>query len=154
MKKINVKTLVASVLIPVVLGGIIGLLTTSSNVYQEIMKPSFAPPGIIFPIVWTILYILMGVSGYLVYESNKENQKAQKAYIVQLLINLIWPILFFLLKAYFVSFLWLLLLILFVIKMILEFYKVNKTAAYLQIPYLLWLLFAGILNFSIYILNK
>lgn len=157
MKKINFKELAISILIPVVLGAIIGFITSSSNVYQEIIKPSFAPPSIVFPIVWTILYILMGISSYLIYESrpkdeNREN--ALKIYIVQLVVNLIWPILFFIVKNYFISFVWLLLLIYLVLQMILNFYKINKTASFLQIPYLIWTIFAGILNMWIYILNK
>ena len=157
MKKNNFKTLAKSILIPVLLGGLIGLVTSALNNYQEISKPSFAPPGSVFPIIWTILYILMGISSYLIYESvgeQDEREDALKIYVIQLIANLIWPVLFFIVKNYFISFVWLLLLIYLVLQMILKFYKVNKFASFLQIPYLIWIIFAGILNMWIYILNK
>lgn len=157
MKKIDLKALVISILIPVILGGFIGLLTLSSNNYQAIVKPSFAPPSIVFPIVWTILYILMGISSYLIYKSKvskEEKENSLKIYIVQLIVNLVWPIIFFIVKNYFISFIWILLLIYLVLQMIFMFYKVNKIAAVLQIPYLIWIIFAGMLNMWIYILNK
>ncbi len=152
--KIDYKKLLISIFIPLALGGIVGFLTSGSNTYQNINQPSFAPPAILFPIVWTILYTLMGISYYLIATSNKENEKAKRTYIIQLAINLIWPILFFTFEAYFLSFIWILLLIYFIIQMILEFYPINKAAAYLQIPYLLWTSFAGILNLWIYFLNR
>lgn len=151
--KINYKLLIISTLIPVILGILVGFLTNTSNGYQEIIRPSFSPPAIIFPIVWTLLYILMGISSYLVLTNNSDNEKALKYYILQLIVNLIWPIIFFVFKLYTLSFIWILLLIYLVTKMILEFYKINKMSAYLQIPYLLWLIFASILNLSITILN-
>lgn len=151
--KINYKLLIISILIPVGLGALVGLLTSSGNGYQEMIQPSFAPPAIIFPIVWTVLYTLMGISSYLVIAAGNDNEKALRYYILQLTVNLIWPFLFFTFKMYILSFVWILLLIYLVIRMILEFYKINKTAAYLQIPYLLWLIFASILNLSISILN-
>ena len=117
------------------------------------IQPSFAPPAILFPIVWTILYTLMGISSYLVITEGGDNEKALKYYVLQLTVNLIWPFLFFSLKMYILSFVWILLLIYLVVRMILEFYKINKTAAYLQIPYLLWLIFASILNLAISLLN-
>ncbi len=154
MKNIDYKLLAKSILIPLVLGGIVGLLTSSFNTYQEIIQPEFAPPAIIFPIVWSILYILMGISYYLIITSNKNSEAAQKVYKIQLFINLIWPIIFFIGKAYFISFVWLLLLIYFVLQMILEFFKVRKSAALLQLPYFAWVVFAGILNLWIYFLNR
>lgn len=148
--KINYKKLITYILIPVILGSIIGLIT--KNNYKEIIMPDFTPPRILFPIVWSILYILMGISRYLI--SDKENNnKAITIYRLQLIINLLWPILFFSFKLLFFSFIWIILLIILVIIMIIKFYKLSKTSALLQIPYLLWIIFASILNYTIYTSN-
>jgi len=129
------------------------LLGGNQELYSQINTPPFAPPGFLFPIVWTILYVLMGISSYII--SNKENsQKALKIYYIQLVINALWSLFFFRLNWFLFSFLWILLLIGFVIYMIYLFYELDKKAAILQIPYLLWLVFAAILNFSIYYLNR
>lgn len=140
--------------IPTVLGFLIGLLTSAGSVYQTLDKPPLSPPGIVFPIVWTILYILMGISSYLIFNTcHKERKKALIVYFFQLFLNLLWPILFFTCQNYFLSLLELLFLIYVVIKMIILFFTINKTAGYLQIPYLLWLLFASYLNMGIVFLN-
>ena len=152
--KINIRKLLISIIIPIVLGGIVGLLTSSFNNYNDIIQPSFAPPGILFPIVWSILYILMGISSYIISESNSyDKDSCLGIYIIQLIVNLLWSFLFFTFKWYLISFLWILFLIVLVVIMIVMFFKISKLSAYLQIPYLLWLIFAAILNFSIYILN-
>ncbi len=148
--KINYKKLINYILIPLILGSIVGLLTSGN--YEDLITPNFTPPKILFPIVWSILYILMGISRYLI--SDKENNnKAITIYRLQLIINLLWPILFFSLKWFLFSFLWILLLIIAVILMIIKFFKLSKTSALLQIPYLLWIIFASILNYTIYTLN-
>ena len=152
--KINIRKLLISIIIPIFLGSIVGFLTSSSNNYNDIIQPSFAPPGILFPIVWTILYILMGISSYIVSESNSFDKDSSLAiYVIQLVVNLLWSFLFFTFKWYLFSFLWIILLITLVIIMIKKFFNISKISAYIQIPYLLWLIFAGILNFSIYLLN-
>ena len=148
--KINIRKLLFFIIIPVFLGSLVGFLTSSFNNYNEIIQPRFAPSGILFPIVWTILYILMGISSYIVSETGG----SLVIYIIQLIVNLLWSFLFFLFKWYFISFLWILLLIVLVVIMIRKFFNISKVSSYLQIPYLLWLIFASILNFSIYILNK
>ena len=147
--KINIRKLLISIIIPIFLGSVVGFLTSGSNNYNDMIQPSFAPPGILFPIVWTILYILMGISSYIVSEKNGNLD----IYVVQLIVNLLWSFLFFTFKWYLLSFLWILLLIVLVVIMIKDFYKFSKISAYLQIPYLLWIIFAAILNFSIYVLN-
>ena len=147
--KINIRKLLISIIIPIFLGSVVGFLTSGSNNYNDMIQPSFAPPGILFPIVWTILYILMGISSYIVSEKNGNLD----IYVVQLIVNLLWSFLFFTFKWYLLSFLWILLLIVLVVIMIKDFYKISKISSYLQIPYLLWIIFASILNFSIYILN-
>jgi len=150
----NFKKLFVSILIPVGLGALVGFLTSGSTNYMNLNQPSFAPPGIVFPIVWTILYTLMGISSYIIDESNSyKKRKALSIYKIQLVINLLWSIIFFVFNLKTLAFIWIILLIVFVIKMIKEFLSINKTAGYLQIPYLLWLIFAAILNLSIIFLN-
>lgn len=151
---INFKSLVISIAIPLILGSLIGVITAGANNYQDLVLPAFAPPAITFPIVWSILYTLMGISSYLVYESNSyNNTNALIIYSLQLVLNLLWSIIFFVFRLKILAFLWIILLIVAVIYMIKEFYIANKTAAYLQIPYLLWLIFAAVLNLSIIFLN-
>jgi tryptophan-rich sensory protein len=115
---------------------------------SNLVKP-FDIPRIIFPIVWTILYFMMAVSYYLV--SSKE--KTLGIYLAQLIFNSLWTVLFFGLKLRLLAFIWLVILFILVIIMLIKYYKLNKTAGYLLIPYSLWLIFAGYLNLSIYFLN-
>ena len=124
------------------------------NGFEGIYKPSFTPPAIVFPIAWTILYILMGISSYLIYES-KDGKKESALFIygIQLIINSLWTLFFFNLKWFLFSFILVLIILLLVIFMIIKFYKINKTAALLQIPYILWLIFAAILSYNVYLLN-
>lgn len=140
-------------LLPIIGGALIGMLTSGAMDYKNIIKPPLSPPGYIFPIVWTILYILMGVS-YLIATKDKEDDKElNQIYLLQLFVNLLWPVIFFVLEMYFTSFLWIILLIILVIAMIKELYSKSKVSAYLQIPYLLWLLFATYLNIGVFLLN-
>lgn len=151
--KINIKKLILSIIIPLGLGAIVGFITSPSSSYNDMIQPSFAPPSILFPIVWSILYVLMGISNYRIVEIEGKKTEANKIYGIQLFINLIWSFLFFTFKWYFISFLWILLLIVFVSTMIYKFYKIDKFSAYLQIPYLIWICFASVLNLFIFILN-
>lgn len=154
MKKINWHLLIISILVPNIIGLVIGLLTSSNTNYNNFISPSFAPPGWVFPVAWTILYTLMGISYYLIFTSHNPNKnKALNIYKIQLAVNYFWSILFFNLNLKLLSFLWVILLIILVIIMIIKFYNINKNAAYIQMPYLLWLIFAAVLNLSIYILN-
>lgn len=150
----NKNSLAISILIPLAVGSISALLSGSASTYLTLEKPSFSPPAIIFPIVWTILYILMGISSYIIYSSNNPNKsKALKIYGFQLFFNFFWSILFFGFSQYLLAFLWLIILIVLIILMIKQFYAISPLAAYLQIPYLIWCLFAAYLNYSIYIMN-
>lgn len=152
MKKI--KYLVISIAIPLVVGFIGNLLGNSSTGFDSITKPSFTPPSIVFPIIWIILYILMGISCYLIYISNDPKKKeALRVYALQLIFNMLWTFFFFNLNWYLFSFIWIIALIVLVSVMIYRFININKTAGYLQIPYLIWLIFASIINLSIYFLN-
>lgn len=153
--KINIRKLLVSIIIPVFLGSIVGFITSVGNNYNDIVQPSFAPPGVVFPIMWTILYTLMGISSYIILESNSYDKiGALGIYILQLIVNLLWSFIFFSFKWYLISFFWILLLIILVVIMIRKFFNISKISAYLQIPYLIWLIFAAILNLSIYILNR
>jgi len=127
----------------------------SMKIYQIFAKPSLSPPGFLFPIVWTVLYILMAISAYIIFTSGSEKRKSALAvFAVQLFFNFFWTILFFNLQMYLFAFIWLAILWMLILLMIVSFYRINKTAAYLQIPYLLWVSFAGYLNFMVWILNK
>jgi len=143
-----------SILIPVILGGIVGFIISGSLDYDALQKPFLAPPSILFPIIWTILYILMGVS-YGILESNSLiGSKTNLIYYSQLIVNLLWPIFFFILKWRLFSFLWIVLLVILVVIMIINFYSKNKLSGLLQIPYLIWSSFATYLNLFIYLLNR
>lgn len=141
------KNLIKNILIPVIMGGIVGIIISPFINYQNLNKPPFSPPGIVFPIIWTILYIIMGYSYY------KQNEQNKTIYYTQLIVNGLWSIFFFVFKWYLFSFLWIILLIILVIIMIKKFYKVNKLSSLINIPYLIWLLFASYLSFGVYLLN-
>lgn len=129
------------------MGGIIGLIINPFMDYQDLNRPPLSPPGITFPIVWTILYIIMGYSFY------KQDEQNKAIYYTQLIVNGLWSIFFFVFKWYLFSFIWIILLIILVIIIIKEFYKLNKLSGLINIPYLIWLIFAAYLSFGIYILN-
>ena len=143
-----------SILIPVIIGGIVGFIISGFIDYNSIEKPFLAPPSILFPIVWTILYILMGVSYGILEDKSLIDSKTNIIYYLQLFVNALWPIAFFVLKWRFFAFIWIVLLDILVTLMIINFYKKNKLSGLLQIPYLLWSLFASYLNLFIYMLNK
>jgi tryptophan-rich sensory protein len=152
----NTKSLIISILIPLGVGALSALLSGSiMNEYQSMAQPPLSPPGWVFPIVWTILYILMGISSWLIYKSESFYRKAAlQLYGIQLVVNFFWTIIFFNLGMYLFAFIWLLVLLFIIILMIAGFSRINKTAAYLLIPYLLWVCFAGYLNLGVYLLNK
>ena len=145
---------IKSILLPVIVGGIVGLIISRFIDYNSLEKPFLAPPSIAFPIVWTILYILMGISYGRLKSKELTDEKTNIIYYVQLGINALWSIFFFVLKWRFFSFFWIILLDIAVILMIINFYKKDKIAGLLQIPYLLWSLFATYLNLGIYVLNR
>ena len=150
----NKSALIIFILIPLAAGSLSALLSGNSAAYLALNKPPLSPPSFLFPIVWTILYILMGISSYIIYESETpEKNKALRLYFIQLFFNFLWSIFFFGFSMYFFAFLWLLVLIILIVLMIYQFHKISPVAAYLQIPYLIWCLFAAYLNFMIYQLN-
>jgi tryptophan-rich sensory protein len=122
----------------------------------QVMKPALSPPPLVFPIVWAILYALMGIGVTRVYLSrpSKPRTEAIRLYLIQLGFNFLWSIIYFNLQAYGFAFLWLVILWGLIVWMTLTFYEVDHLAAYLQIPYLLWVLFAGYLNYGVWMLNR
>ena len=154
MKIRNKSALIISILIPLTVGTMSALFSGNMSSYSILNKPAFSPPGFIFPVVWTILYILMGASSYIVYFSNSSNKsKALLLYCIQLFFNFCWSIIFFGLDLFLFAFIWLIALIFIIIIMIRQFLIVNPLSAYLQIPYLIWCIFSAYLNFSIFLLN-
>ena len=153
--KINLKKLLISLAISLGTGLLSGLISMSGmDSFETVVQPPLAPPAFLFPIVWTILYILMGISSYIVWESDSENkQKALAVYGLQLAVNFFWSIIFFNYQAYLFALIWIILLWVLIIIMIYEFSKVSKLSAILQIPYLLWVTFATYLTFGIFLLN-
>ena len=150
----NFKIYAKAILIPVVVGGIVGLIISGSIDYSSLKQPPLSPPSTLFPIVWSILYILMGIS-YGILDSNLlVDSGINSIYYLQLFVNALWSIFFFVFKWRFFSFLWILLILALVVIMIIRFYRKNKTSGLLQIPYLLWILFATYLNLGVYLLNK
>ena len=155
MKNLDIKKLLFYIITTILIGTIPSIFVFKSmNIYTSLNRPPLSPPSIVFPIAWTILYILMGISIYIIMQSKRKLKKnARLIYYIQLATNALWTPIFFGFKEYFLAFLWILMLIVFVITMILTFYKISKKAAYIQIPYLLWLLFASYLNFGVFVLN-
>lgn len=155
MKNIDFKKLFFYIITTILIGTVPSIFTFKSmGIYNELNRPPLSPPSILFPIVWTILYILMGISIYIIVKKNpKDVSEAKLIYYVALVTNALWTPIFFGFKEYFLAFLWIIMLIVFVSAMIIKFYKIDKTSASLQIPYLIWLLFAAYLNFGIVVLN-
>lgn len=156
--KEKTKNYIVSIVIALAVGGVSALLTSGNmDLYSEITKPPLAPPSILFPIVWTLLYVLMGVSAALVYNEKEaqpdEVKSALTVYGINLFLNFFWSIIFFNMRAFLFSFIWLVALWIVILIMIIKFYKIKPIAGILQIPYLLWVTFAGYLNLAIFLLN-
>ena len=155
--KIDKKRLIICFAIPLVVGGAAGLLTMNSmEAFEALNQPPLSPPGWLFPVVWTVLYVLMGIASYLVSVSDAPHEEKARAlwtYGIQLAFNFLWPIAFFNLKWYLFAFLWLVILWILILITALRFGRIRKPAGYLLVPYLLWVAFAGYLNLAIYLLN-
>ena len=150
--KRKIKTLIICIIITFFIGNLFAIFIDTSY-YNELNK-IINVPGYIFPIAWSILYLIMGITLFIILNSNNEiKYQAIKIYFIQLLINSLWTLLFFKFKLYIFSYIWIILLIILVIIMIINFYKIKKVAGILNTFYLLWLIFASILNLGIVILN-
>lgn len=146
--------LVFCIALPLLVGVGSALLTRSGmENFGTVVKPPLSPPAWLFPVVWTILFVLMGVASYLALTSEKLRTNALYAYGVQLALNFVWPILFFNLQTYRISFLWLICLWIAVLVTTVRFYRIRSAAGNLLIPYLVWITFAGYLNLAVALLN-
>ena len=156
ISNIRWKTLLLNLAIPLAVGGLSALITKNAmDLYETIVQPPLAPPSWLFPIVWTLLYILMGISSYLIFLSESEYKvEALTLYGIQLILNFIWPLIFFLGENYLIAFIILVVLWYSVLKMTQAFSAIHPLAGTLQIPYLAWLTFAAYLNLMIYFLNR
>ena len=153
------KPYIISIAIALGVGGLSTLLTRGSmEMYSQVNQPPLAPPAWIFSVVWPVLYILMGVSSAMVYiNGNRDPEAASSAlkiYAVNLIFNFLWSIVFFNFRAFLFAYIWLMILWVIIIVMIAKFRKISPTAAWLQIPYLLWVTFASYLNLMIWLLNR
>lgn len=156
--KEKLKTYAVSIFIALAVGGLSAFFTRNNmDLYNEIITPPLAPPSILFPIVWGVLFILMGISSAIIYNSSApfaQKRSALYTYALSLVVNFFWSIIFFNLSAFGFAFFWLLLLLFLIIRTIMKYYKIEPLAAYLQIPYALWVAFAGYLTLSIWLLNR
>ena len=158
MKK-QTRIYIISVAISLGAGILSALLTRGNmNIYEEVSTPPLSPPAFLFPVVWTVLYVLMGISAAMVLTTGTsplvKRKNALSVYGMSLFFNFFWSIIFFNLRAFLFAFVWLLVLLALIILTIVKYFKINRTAAYLQIPYALWGTFAGYLNLGIFILNR
>ena len=140
------------IFLPIILGSIVGFIINGFIDYTELVKPPLAPPKILFPIAWSIIYLLMGISYYL-YRKDYNDEKTIKLYYIQLIVNLLWSVIFFVFKLRLLSVAWIVLLDILVINLIKKYFETKKVSAYLNIPYIIWILFATYLTIGIYILN-
>lgn len=157
MNKSKLKIYGIFILITEAIGTVAGLLTAlGMEKYAMVKKPPLTPPDIVFPIVWSILYALMAIGAARVWLSGESGERARglRLYGIQLAMNFLWSIFFFNFQLYGFSFFWLLGLLVAIILMTLSFSKTDKPAAYLQIPYILWVSFAGYLNYMVWMLNR
>ena len=157
MKKQGWKTYAFWIIFAELLGGLSGWLTKDGmELYRTaIVKPPLSPPGIVFPIVWTILFALMGIGAARIYLSpvSKDRSRAIDIFLLQLGFNFFWSTIFFTLQNFGLALIWLLILWLLIIWMIQAFRRIDPLSAWLQIPYLLWVTFAAYLNFGVWRLN-
>lgn len=152
-------TFVIAIALPLAIGGFSAFLTKDNmNIYEEINTPPLSPPSFLFPVVWTMLYVLMGVSSAFIWLNRTEDKEtADKGllfYAVSLFFNFVWSLIFFNFRAYLFAFIWLSVMLTLIILTYINYKKVVPLAAYLQLPYILWTAFAGYLTFGVFLLNR
>ncbi len=155
----KIKTYAIAIAIPVAVGLLSAWLTRESmDIYREVETPPLSPPSVLFPIVWTLLYVLMGISSGMVWLNRQSDPSAADAgiayYAASLAFNFAWSIIFFNFRRFLLALLWLLVLLWLILRTVWAYRRVSATAAYLQIPYALWVGFAGYLNLGIWYLNR
>ena len=141
------------ILTPLIGGSIVGLIINKSIDYNYLVNPPLSPPSYLFPIVWNVLYLLIGISYYIYRKNNNDNHLTIKLYYIQLILNYLWSIIFFTLKLRTLAVIWIIILAITIIYLMIRFYKEERTSFYLFIPYILWVLFATYLNIGIVVLN-
>lgn len=155
--KFKWRSFAVNLAIPLAIGGIATYLTKDNMVmFDYINKPPLSPPQWLFPIAWTVLYILMGIAAYFVYNARMPNTQKSRAlllYSVQLILNFVWPLIFFNGENFLFALAWLIAMLIFVIASTIAFFGVDKKAGALMLPYVIWTAFATYLNYGIYILN-
>lgn len=153
----NRKDLILCLSVPLLTGAVSAFLTWNTmEQFERLNKPPLSPPGWLFPVVWTILYLMMGAASYLVRRSGGPRRAVDEAltlYGIQLGFNFLWTILFFNMGRYLFAFFWLVVLWVLILAAALRFYRLSKSAGYLMVPYLLWVAFAGYLNLGVYLMN-
>lgn len=151
----NIKKLLFFIIITIFIATVPSIFIDTSSLYEGFVKPDIYPPSYLFPLVWTILYIIMAVSIYIIHETKtyRDKKKSYTLYFTQLIVNSLWTIIYFGLNLKLIGIIWIILLITLVIFMLVEFLKINKISAYINIPYFLWLIYALILSIQIYNLN-
>lgn len=154
----NFLALLKNIILPVGGAIIVGFMTKGGmNIYNSLKKPIITPPSIVFPIVWTILYVLMGIAAYRIYMNNRSGRDDKGAYfyyLIQLAINFLWSFIFFNFRLYGISFILIIVLLVLIIITTIKFFKNDKLSGFLMIPYILWVSFASVLTFFIYMLNE
>lgn len=156
MKKKNIINILL-VIAPILIGICSSILTRDMMVeYGTLNKPPLSPPTIVFPIAWTILYLLMGIASAIIYskeEYGSDRSTGLTLHVVQLILNFFWSIIFFNMGKYYIAFVWLIILWLVVFSMMSNYKKISQTAFFLNVPYIVWLTFAGYLNLAVAIMN-
>ena len=138
---------------PIVIGSLVGWFISGYIDYTTLVKPPFAPPKILFPIAWTIIYLLLGISYLFLNKNSCVSKKERRIYYLQLVVNYLWSFIFFVFKLRLLAFFWIILLDILVYYMVYLFYQKYKLSAYLNIIYLIWITFATYLTLGIYLLN-
>jgi translocator protein len=154
----NLFALILSILLAEGTGALSSFLGMSNvNFYKSLQRPVFSPPGLVFPIVWGILYLLMGIAAYRIWMHGQTGRYVNKAltlYVIQLFFNFLWTIIFFRFQLFGLAFIELVVLLILILLTTFEFFTIDKISGLLMIPYILWVSFAGVLNFSIWLLNE
>ena len=151
----KVGKIILAIIIPLAVGGLSALITMNQmDLFETVAKPPLAPPRWLFPVAWTILYILMGIASYLLYIADtQEGREALVLYGVQLFFNFFWSIIFFNLEAYWFALIWLFIMWIIILLLLIKSRKVDERAFWLLLPYFIWTTFAFYLNFGIAVLN-
>lgn len=138
---------------PIIIGSIVGLVIKNNIDYTTLVRPPLSPPKILFPIIWSIIYLLLGISYFLYKTNNISNSRIDFIYYIQLIVNYLWSFIFFTWKLRFIAIIWIIMLLILIIILYKAYYNKYKLSAYLLIPYIIWTIFATYLTIGIYILN-